>query len=232
MFRPERPPTITAEALKRQQRVLGPLSRHEGVTIAALAVLLVGLSLAAVVRVDPAWLATAALVIVLAGGVLDRATFRGGIEWGFLVLFGLLVGSGAVFHSVGIDRWIAQGLSPLARVAHAPAALVALLGAFVAGCRLVLPRVPANFLLSLALIPVSRQLGLSPWLVGFIVLTVGNTWLLPNLSDFYTLMRDGSRGEMFTDRDGLLVGVVLTMLTLAAVTVTVPYWQAIGLIAR
>jgi di/tricarboxylate transporter/CRP-like cAMP-binding protein len=232
LFRPERAPTITAEALWRQQRVLGPLSRQEIVTIAALAVMLLGLLLAPVLRVDPAWLATTALVIVLAGGVLDRAIFRSGIEWGFLVLFGLLVGSGAVFHNVGIDRWIAQWLSPLAHLEGKSAVVVALLGVFVAGCRLVLPRVPANFLLSLALVPAAPQLGLSPWLVGFIVLTVANTWLLPSLSDFYILMRDGTKGEMFTDRDGFRIGVVLTVLVLIAITASVPYWRAIGLIAR
>lgn len=232
LFRPEQAPTITAEALRRQHRALGPLSGHEIVTIAALAVLIVGLVLQPVLRIDVAWLGTAALVIVLAGGVVDRTTFRSGIEWGFLVLFGLLVGSGAVFHSAGIDRWIAQGLTPLAGLAGHPAARVALLGTFVAGCRLVLPRVPANFLLSLALIPASPQHGLSPWLVGFIVLMVGNTWLLPALSDFYVLMRDATRGEMFTDRDGFYVGAVLTVLVLVAITASVPYWRAIGLIPR
>jgi di/tricarboxylate transporter/CRP-like cAMP-binding protein len=230
LFRPERAPTITAETLRRQQRALGPLSRHEVVTIAAMAVLILGLVLQPVLRIDAAWLGTAALVMVLAGGVLDRAAFRSGLEWGFLLLFGLLVGSGAVFHNVGIDRWVAQGVSPLVHLAGHPAARVALLGAFVAACRLVLPRVPANFLLSLALIPAAPQLRLSPWLVGFIVLTVGNTWLLPSLSDFYILLRDATRGELFTDRDGLYVGIVLTVLVLVALMATVPYWRAVGLI--
>ncbi|HKX18935.1 MAG TPA: hypothetical protein VJT33_13065 [bacterium] len=108
--------------------------------------------------------------------------------------------------------------------------MVALLGLFVAACRLVLPRVPSNFLLILAFVPVSAQLGLSPWLVGFIVLTIGNAWLLPNLSDFYILMSDGTRGEMFTNRDGLRVGALLTALVLIAITASVPYWRALGLI--
>jgi DASS family divalent anion:Na+ symporter len=185
-----------------------------------------------VLRIDAAWLAVTALVIVLAGGVVDRSAFHGGIHWGFLVLFGLLVGSGAVFHAVGIDLRIAQEVASLAPLAGRPAIAVALLGVFVAACRLVLPRVPANFLLSLALIPASPQLGLSPWLVGFIVLTVGNTWLLPALSDFYILLRDGTSGEMFTDRDGLRIGAVLTALVLIAIMASVPYWRMVGLVSR
>jgi divalent anion:Na+ symporter, DASS family len=232
LFRPEHPPTISTEALKRQRRVLGPLSGREIVTIGALAVLLVGLLVEPVVHVDVAWLAMVALAIVLAGGVLDGRAFRSEIGWGFLVLFGLLVGSGAVFHGTGIDRWIARGLSPLAHLEGQPALVVALLGAFVAGCRLVLPRVPANFLLSLALIPAAPRFGLSPWLVGFIVLTVGNTWLLPNLSDFYVLLRDGTRGEMFNDADGFRIGIVLTVLVVISLVAAVPYWRVMGLVAR
>ncbi|HEV2281267.1 MAG TPA: SLC13 family permease [bacterium] len=231
-FRPERASTIAPEALRRQRRVLGALSKHEIVTIVAVAVFLAGMLLEPVLRIDPAWLATTALVIVLAGGVLDSATFRSGIQWGFLILFGLLVGSGAVFRTVGIDRWIARELAPLVYLAGQPAVLVAVLGALIAACRLVLPRVPANFLLILALLPVAPQLRLSPWLVGFIVLTVGNTWLFPGLSDFYIVMRENTRGEMFTDRDGLRVGVLVTMLVLMAITAAVPYWRAIGLITR
>jgi len=231
-FRPERALTIAPEALRRQQRALGALSRQEIVTMVAVVVFLAGMLLQPVLRLEPAWLATTALVIVLAGGVLDSATFRSGMQWGFLVLFGLLVGSGAVFQTVGIDRLIVRELAPLARLAGQPAGLVAVLGALVAACRLVLPRVPANFLLILALVPVASQLRLSAWLVGFIVLTVGNTWVFPNLSDFYIMMRENTRGEMFTDRDGLRVGAVVTVLVLLAITASVPYWRAIGLITR
>jgi hypothetical protein len=36
----------------------------------------------------------------------------------------------------------------------------------------------------------------------------------------------------FTDRDGLRVGAVVTVLVLVAITASVPYWRAIGLITR
>ncbi|HET9000150.1 MAG TPA: SLC13 family permease [bacterium] len=230
LFRPQRAPTVSVEMLHRQAAVLGPLSRQERTTIAALAVLLIGLLVQPLLRVDTAWLGATALVVVLAGGVLDRTMFRREIEWGFLVLFGILVGSGEVFRSAGIDQWIAARLIPLVHAVGHPALLAPLLGASVAVCRLVLPRVPANFLLSLALVPAAPHLGLAPWLVGFIVLTVGNTWLLPNLSDFYTLLRDATRGEMFTERDGVLVGAALTLLVIVAIAASVPYWRATGLI--
>lgn len=231
MFRPKSTPKTTTEALRLQERALGPLSQHEAVTIAALAVLLLGLLLQPLLRVDGAWLAICALILVTAGGTLDRDAFRSSIEWGFLMLFGILLGTSAVLRSVGVDKWIGDAVVPLARTVGDPGVLAVLLGASVAACRLVLPWIPATLLLSLALVPAASQLGLPPWIVGFVILVAANTWLHPRQSDFYRLARDTTRGEMFTDRDGLIVGVAVTLLTLIAIAVSIPYWRAIGLLA-
>lgn len=232
LFRPEVSRGITAETLRRQRQILGPLSRLELVTLAAIAVLLAGLVLPSSLRINTAWLGIVALVVVLVAGVLDRATFRTSLEWGFLVLFGLLVGSGEVFRSVGLDRWIGDRLIPLVHATRDPGIVVVLLGACVAACRLVLPRVPTNFLLSLALVPAASQLRLSPWVVGFVVLTVGNTWLLPSLSDFNILLRDATRGQLFTERHSMAAGAAITLVTLGAIAAAVPVWRAIGLLSR
>jgi anion transporter len=230
LFRPEVAPKTSAMVLRRQERVLGPLSRHERVTLAALALLLVGLLVQPLLHVDAAWLAITALAIAMAGGSLDREGFRGAIDWGFLTLFGVLLGTGQVLQSVGVDRWIGDSLIPLAQAIGSPGALVMLLGLVVYTCRLVLPWIPATLLLSLVLVPVAPRLGLSPWVVGFVVLTTANTWLLPNQSDIYRLTRSITEGEMFTDRHGVLLGVAMSLSTLAAIAASVPYWQTIGVL--
>ncbi len=229
LFRPEVAPTASAEMRQQQKRVLGPLSRREVATIVPLAVLLVGLLLQPLLRIDSAWLAISALVLVIAGGALDRESFRSSIEWGFLILFGVLLGTGGVLRSVGVDRWIGDTLVPLARTVGHPGVLIVLLAGCVVACRLVLPWIPATLLLSLALVPAAARLGLSPWVVGVVVLMAANTWLHPSQSDFCRLVRDATRGEMFTVRHGIVVGVALTLLTLVAIAASVPYWRAIGI---
>ena len=230
VFRAEAARKRGAELLRRQRRALGPLSRQERVTIAALAVLLIGLLAQPVLRVDTAWLAIGAVAVAAAGGSLDRERFRGEIDWGFLTLFGVLLGTPGVLHNVGVDSWIARGLVPLAQAAGSPGILAVLLGLFVVACRLTLPWIPATLLLSLALVPAGPQLGLSPWVVGFIVLTAANTWLHPNQGDLCRLTRDATGGEMFTDRHGIIMGAGITLLTLVAIAASVPYWQAVGVL--
>ena len=98
--------------------------------------------------------------------------------------------------------------------------------------RVLLPSRPAMVLLSLALVPAAPALGISPWLMGFVVLVSANIWVLPYQGLEYLIARDATRGEDFDDRQGTQVGAALTIVRLAAIAVAVPVWQAMGLIAR
>ena len=86
-------------------------------------------------------------------------------------------------------------------------------------------------MLSLAIVPAAEQLGLSPWVAGFVVLLAANTWLHPSQSDFYRLARDGTGHELFTERYGLIAGVAMTAVVLFAVAASTWYWRGIGLLA-
>jgi len=228
------PPGLASRAdatiVHRQQRVLGPMTRREYAAVVALVVMLAGLILLPRWQLDLGWAGAASLVVLLAAGALDPAALRG-IDWGYLIFFGLLVGSGGVFQSVGIDRWVESAVVPVTHWVRSPEILVVFLGVFVACARLVLARAPADFLLCLALVPIAPKLGLSPWVVGFVILTISNTWLIPTLSDSYLLARTVTKGALFTDRDGMLVGAGLVLLALMAIAASLPYWRALGLLA-
>jgi len=230
LFRPSQGAGMAMETLRHQEKVLGPLSRHEAITVAGLAVLFAGLLLQPVLRVDSAWLALSALVFAVAGGALDRESFRSSIEWGYLVFFGVLLGAGGVLRGAGVDRWIGDALAPMARSVGNPGNLVVVLSLGVVAARMVLPQIPAMYLLSLALVPAAPRFGLSPWVVGFVVQFAAYTWVHPRQSDYYRLTRGMTRGEMFTERHGIIVGSGLTIVTLAVIAVSVWYWRLIGLL--
>jgi hypothetical protein len=182
-------------------------------------------------RIDGEWFALSALVLLIAGGAHDPTSFLSSLDWGFLILFGVLLGTGDVLRSVGVDRWIADALIPLTRTVGHSGILIVLLAAGVVVFRIILRWIPATLLLSLVLVPAAPRLGVSPWIVGFVVLMAANTWLHPRQSDFCRLTRDATKGETFTDHHGVIVGVGMTVLTLLALTVSVPYWRAIGLLS-
>jgi anion transporter len=231
MLRPEGNAQVSAETIRRQTRILGTLSRQERVALVGLAVLVVGLAAQPVLRVEPAWLAIGALVIVTAG-VLDRERFRSSVDWGFLVFLGVVLGSGAVLQSGGVDKWISALLLDATAAVRSPGLLVIVFAVLVMLSRIVLPSRPAMVLLSLALVPAAPALAISPWVAGFVVLVASNVWVLPYQGLEYLIARDATGGEAFDDRQGMRVGAALTLVRLLAIAVAVPVWQAMGLVGR
>src|SRR5688500_351585 len=229
MLRPKRHGEVSAETIRRQSRILGPVSRQERVAIAGLAVLVVGLIAQPLLQIDAAWLALVALVIVTAGA-LDRERCRSLLDWGFLVFLGVLLGSGAVLQSGGVDKWISSLLLNATGAVDSPGLLVIVFAVLVMLSRIVLPSRPAMVLLSLALVPAAPALGISPWVLGFVVLAASNVWVLPYQGLEYLIARDATQGEAFDDRQGTQVGAALTLVRLLAIVAAVPVWQAMGLV--
>jgi di/tricarboxylate transporter len=212
-----------------QEQTLGHLSYHERVTLAALAVFVFGLVLDQVVRVDIGVVGLLALLVAVVGGALDRQTFRNGIDWATVVLFGVLLGTGAVLRSGGVDRWIASLITPLTHSAGHPLVAIMIVALLGVGLRLVLPMVPTGFLLLVTLVPVAPQLGLSGWVVGFVSSVVAFTWIVPRQYEVLRMVREATEGEMFNDRQAVVVGMVITVIALLAILISIPYWQAMGI---
>jgi DASS family divalent anion:Na+ symporter len=228
LFRPERAAARLQDAARRQQNILGPLSRAERIALLAAAVLLAGLIAQPVFNLEPAWLALAAFIIVTAGA-LDRERFRSGIDWGYLMGFGALLGAGNVVQSTHAERFVAARLVDLTGGLDPGLVLIAIAVATTL-IRFVLPSRPAMILLALAVVPAAPQLGISPWLAGLVVLLTANSWILPYQGNEYLIAREATAGEAFDDRQGTKMGLALTVVRLAAVALSVPVWKLMGLL--
>jgi DASS family divalent anion:Na+ symporter len=213
-----------------QERSLGRLSHQEVVSLAALGVFVLGLVLQQAIHVDIAVIAITSLLVAIGGGALDRQAFRSGIDWATLVLFGLLLGFGAVFRAGGVDRWIADMVAPMASSLGNPTLVVLALALFVVAVRLVLPMVPSGFILLITLVPAATRLGLSPWVVGFVCSVAVFTWILPRQYEVLRMAGQQTEGEMFTARQAMAVGVAVTVIVILALTISVGYWRAIGVL--
>jgi len=229
LFRPERAAVRIQDATRRQQRLLGPLSRGERIAIVAAGLLLAGLIAQPILNIEPAWLAILALVVVTAGA-LDRERFRAGIDWGFLMLFGALLGSGNVMQATHVDKWVAAGLVERTSALGDPGLVLIAIAAATILLRFVLPSRPTMLLLALAVVPAAPQLGISPWLAGVTVLLAANIWILPYQGLEYLIAREATGGEAFDDRQGTRMGAALTLVRFAAIALSVPAWKLMGLL--
>jgi DASS family divalent anion:Na+ symporter len=231
MFPAGQPPRAAAGVVRRQERALGPLSSREITTVAGLAILLLGLLAQPWLHTDAAWIAIAMTVVLVLGGAIDVQDFRSRIDWGFVMLFGILLGLAGVLRSVGLDAALGAQLTVVAQGIRDETAIVFIVALAVVATRLVLPWVPTTLLLSAALVPAAEQLGMNSWVVGFVILFVAQAWLVPSLYEAYVLAKATTRAELFTDRQAITLGVVMTLLALAAIGVSIIYWRAIGLLS-
>jgi di/tricarboxylate transporter/CRP-like cAMP-binding protein len=213
-----------------QERSLGRMSRRELASLLALGALVIGLLLQQVVRLDIGVIGLFALLVAIGAGALDRQTFRSGIDWATLVLFGVLLGAGSVLRSGGVDRSIAGMIEPVTRSLPDPALVILLLALLTVLVRLFLPMVPAGFLLLITLVPAAPQLGLSGWVVGFTCSVAVFTWLVPRQYEVLRMTREITGGDMYSERQAVAVGAAITAVAILALLISVPYWRAIGLI--
>jgi len=230
LLEPHRSAHVSRAVRQSQERSLGRLSRREIASLAALGVFVLGLLVQQAFHLDIAVIALSALLVAIGGGALDRAAFRSGIDWATLVLFGVLVSSGAVLRVGGVDHWISNMIAPVASSLANPALVVLALALFVVTVRLVLPMVPASFMLIVTLVPAAPRLGLSAWVVGFVCSVAVLTWVLPKQYEVLRLVRQLTEGEMYSNRQAIAVGVVITGLAILALLISVPYWHAIGVL--
>src|SRR5581483_9431535 len=229
-YRPRAPRTVARERLALQQRLLGPPSRAERITLLILVLVLGGFVTQGLHHVDPAWVGLAGLCALLATGALDQATFRSGVNWSFLLYLGVLVGLGDVFVHLGLDTWLAGRLAAaLGPLAGSPLqfALALTLASF--ALAFVVRWQAAAVLLTLILAPAAVALGVSPWVVGIIALVGTNTWLLPYQSTIYLALYYGM-DESYTHASVRPVAWAYALSVLAGVALSVPYWRALGLL--
>jgi hypothetical protein len=53
---------------------------------------------------------------------------------------------------------------------------------------------------------------------------------VPRQYEVLRMVREATEGEMFNDRQAVIVGVAITLVALLAILISVPYWRAIGII--
>ncbi len=229
-YRPRQAASGGVERLVLQRAVLGAAGREEWLSAAVLTVLVVGFLTEPLHRVNGAWFGVMAVVLLVAGGALDATMLRTGVNWNFLIFFGVITSLGGVFSTLGIDHWLADMLqAPTSALAAAPAFFC--IGLALAGfaLSLVIRWQAAAPLLTLVATPAASAVGIEPFLVALISLVATQVWFFPFQSTVYLALYHGS-GELFSHRDARLLAWAWGPMVLVSLVAAVPVWRWIGLL--
>jgi di/tricarboxylate transporter len=232
LFRNQERTTVMRDSLEIQLRVLGPLSHQEWAAIAGALLFTVGVLTESIHKIKTPWLGMGLMFGFLALRLIDKEEFRKRIDWALLIYLASLVGFGATFSYLGMDRWVSAQLGTLGTVLHDNLLLFFLLLSLVMmAIRLVLPMSPAIAIAATVLMPMADAQGISSWVVGFAILNLGEMWFFPFQSTQYLQLRESPQGSPFFDeRRFLIFNGIMNLLKIAALYLSIPYWQTIGVL--
>jgi len=231
-FPPEFQPTISRGLIETQIEALGPPSRAEIINGIVLLVAMAGWISAPYHGIDVAWVAMSGLALLLATNLLDRTTFRAGINWDFLFYLGAVLSLTSVVRQLGIDTWLINLLTPLLEpLAERPALFLLVMALAVFAARFILPSLPLVSLLTLTVVPVATSAGISPLALVLVICTTVAVWFLPYQSTCYLALYFGTKEKAFSHSQVRLLAWSYGLIYLLAILVALPYWWLLGLLS-
>lgn len=169
---------------------------------------------------------------------VSTTTLRTRLDWPTLLFIASVASWQPLLEHVGISAWLEEHLPALALGWRSsgtplqPLAGVALLAGLMGMVRLVVPSAPAFIVLTTSLLPLARELGLSAWAVGFVLLTTAEGFLWAHQHGVPSLLEAEAqaRGLVVEPRRLAVARQAAWWLRVLALLASVPWWQRAALI--
>ena len=230
-FREPDTATLSREQIVSQFRLIGRMKNREWAAIFGIVIFMLGVVTSSLHGIQPPWIGLAILYALLLFGFLRKSEFKERIDWPFLVYLGGIVGIVAAFNYVGLASWMAQHLSGLGEYMQRNFPLfIALLFAIIALIRLAVPISATIVVSATVFMPLAEIYGVNPWLVGFIILVLGEMWFLPYQCSYYLQFRNIARDGVYDEKRFLIFNALMNAVKLGAVYASIPFWRAMGLL--
>ncbi len=230
VYRPESKARVSYQMVDNQLEILGSLSREEWITLGTLCFMVIGWTTFSYHGIQGAWISLIGLCILINTGVLGWGMLKKGIDWEFLIYLGATLSIPSILTSVKIDAWLAGFFSPLiAPFSGNPAYSLILIALLATALKFVFTTRLTVITLALALIPLSDDMGISPWVVTMAILMGAETWFFRFQVDWHTLAYATTEGKGFTYPLMLRINPFFLIAYLLGLIAAIPYWRYLGL---
>lgn len=220
------------ESIKKQLKNLKPVSAHEIAAVGGVLLFMLGIFTKSIHKIQLPWIGLSILYLLLAYGFLSKSDFHKNINWPFLIYLGALVGFVKSMYYVNFNELIGNNISWLSFYMREHFLLFVLfLALSIYVVRIFVPNNAVVAIFAAVLFPVSEMSGINPWITGFIILVFSDGWIMPYQCTYYLLFRDVAESQnIYKSSVMLRFNLVSNLIRLAAVLVSVYYWQLIGII--
>lgn len=231
LYRPESQPKISYTMVQTQLSILGPLSYKEWISLGVLLFTVGGWLTASYHGIDGAWIAIIAFAILVNTGIVDWNMLRKGIDWELLIYMGVTLSIPTLLKAAKIDQWLVDVISPLILpFMDSPAWFFVVIALLTYALKLVFTSFLTVVTLCVALLPLSIDVGMSPWIIAMIILIASEVWFFPYQVDWHMLAYSTTGGKGFSYPLMCRINIFYAVAYIVALLVAIPYWRYLGLI--
>ncbi|MBF0608332.1 MAG: anion permease [Magnetococcales bacterium] len=232
MYKNDELVTVSKGQVRKQLDLLGRLAFKEWATLVGLAIFILGILTYSLHKIQPPWLAMSILYALLIFGTLSKKEFKEKIDWPFLIYLATVVGIISTMKSVGLDSVIAGKLTGLFYYMRYDFNLfILILSAIIFIMRLAIPINAVIVLVAAVFMPLADLAGVNSWVLGFIILVLGEMWVFPYQCSYYMQFQEMSLSKgMYDEKSFLKFNMLVNVIKIIAIYATIPYWKMTGLL--
>ncbi len=223
---------VSKQHIQQELQQMGSMSWREWWALAGIIVLAIGIVTASIHKIKIPFVAFTVFFVLLFLGVLTRDEFIKKIDWAFLFLLGCLIGVVATMNYLEIDKLLLLKLSVLGDyMRHDFHTFIFILSIAILGVRFFIPINSTILIFSTAFLPLANASGVSPWLVGFIILVMAETSIFNYQSPHILYFSRVGQGDLqFNEWSMTFFKVLLVIAKLIAIYASIPFWLSIGVL--
>ncbi|PUB18500.1 SLC13 family permease [Yoonia sediminilitoris] len=217
------------------QTVASPVETNplfDWMTLGLYAFMMLAILTRSIHQIQLQWIILALAMLVFFAGGLSLATLRQKLDWPTLIFIATVVAWGPMLDHLGLSGLLENQLKALPDLIKGSLYLgMAYLIGIVFLVRLAVPGAPAFIIMTSAILPFADTLGISPWVLGFVILTVSEGFIWPYQHGVFSqtvTMLDGD-GTDYRIRTIILCNILFLLLRCGAVFASIPLWQALNL---
>lgn len=233
MFRADEVPGLSRERIDAQLKILGPLNAKEWAALSGVLLFVIGIATSSMHKIDTPWIGMAILYIFLSMEFLSDEEFRKNINWPFLIYLGGAIGLVETLSYLGLDQWLVGHFSWMEYyMSHNFYLFVVLLIGSIMLLGLLVDEYTIITFFAAILFPMADSCGISPWVLGFIILTITGWWLLPHEDADFLFFSEvtNMKKKLFDMRSFLKFNAGTIVVRIIAIYVSIPFWKLLGLL--
>jgi anion transporter len=230
LYRPEFKAQVSYQMVQNQLGVLGALSQKEWITLGVLCFTVAGWLTISYHGIDGAWIALISLCLLINTGVLGWGMLKRGIDWELLLYMGVTLSIPILLTQAKIDEWLVGLASPvILPLLDRPALSFIAIALIAYAVKLIFTSFLTVVTLTVALLPLSVDMGISPWIMAMIILVGSEVWFFTFQVDWHTLAYSTTEGRGFSYPFMYRINPVYAFAYIVALIAAIPYWRYLGL---